>query len=415
MRKLLALLLFVALPALAQQQINLTSQVKGLLPVANGGIGIGTLTGLALGNGTSAFSAYTGTSCTNQFPRSLSAAGAATCATVANTDLANSSMTIAGHSVALGGTQTIACGDLSNGTALCSTSPGTGIATALGVNVGTAGAPVINGGDLGTPSSGTVTNLTGTAAININGTVGATTPTTGAFTTLTLTNGTTALTINTPAATDTRASNITGSTTGAIYSVWQNTSGQAEVAIENSVGADRFTGAAAYSTTFGSQAATAVNIGTSGVARVLVSSAGAVAMPALSSSSAVTTGTVCWSTGTGNLTVDTTTTCLLSSGKYKQDERPLDIGLRQVLALKPVSYQLKAQFNPSRLGEQIGFFAEDVAKVDERLVSKETDGSPHAVRYQQMTALLTKAIQEQQTQINRLSKRLAQIEHRKGH
>ncbi len=36
---------------------------------------------------------------------------------------------------------------------------------------------------LGTPSSGTVTNLTGTASININGTVGATTPTTGVFTT----------------------------------------------------------------------------------------------------------------------------------------------------------------------------------------------------------------------------------------
>ena len=37
---------------------------------------------------------------------------------------------------------------------------------------------------LGTPTSGVVTNLTGTASININGTVGATTPTTGAFTTL---------------------------------------------------------------------------------------------------------------------------------------------------------------------------------------------------------------------------------------
>lgn len=61
---------------------------------------------------------------------------------------------------------------------------GTGVATALAVNVGSAGAPVINGGVLGTPSSGTVTNLTGTASININGTVGATTATTGAFTTL---------------------------------------------------------------------------------------------------------------------------------------------------------------------------------------------------------------------------------------
>jgi hypothetical protein len=127
---------------------------------------------------------------------------------------------------------------------------GTGVATALAVNVGTAGSPVVNGGVLGTPSSatltnatglpvatgisglgsgvatflatpssanlaaavsdetgtgalvfansptfvtpalgtpasGVVTNLTGTASININGTVGATTASTGAFTTLT--------------------------------------------------------------------------------------------------------------------------------------------------------------------------------------------------------------------------------------
>jgi hypothetical protein len=38
---------------------------------------------------------------------------------------------------------------------------GTGVATALGTNVGSAGAPVVNGGALGTPSSGTGTNLTG--------------------------------------------------------------------------------------------------------------------------------------------------------------------------------------------------------------------------------------------------------------
>jgi hypothetical protein len=62
---------------------------------------------------------------------------------------------------------------------------GTGVVGALGTNVGSAGAFVANGGDLGTPSGGVVTNLTGTASININGTVGATTPTTGVFTTAT--------------------------------------------------------------------------------------------------------------------------------------------------------------------------------------------------------------------------------------
>lgn len=64
-------------------KIALTTHVSGTLPVANGGTGVGTLTGLALGAGTGNFAAYGGTSCTNQFPRSLNASGAATCASVA--------------------------------------------------------------------------------------------------------------------------------------------------------------------------------------------------------------------------------------------------------------------------------------------------------------------------------------------
>ena len=67
---------------------------------------------------------------------------------------------------------------------------GTGIATALAINSGTAGAPVLLNAALGTPSSGVVTNLTGTASININGTVGATTPNTGAFSSVSI-NGAT--------------------------------------------------------------------------------------------------------------------------------------------------------------------------------------------------------------------------------
>lgn len=57
--------------------------------------------------------------------------------------------------------------DLTNATNLplgAITGFGTGVATALAVNVGTAGAFVVNGGALGTPSSGVATNLTGTAA-----------------------------------------------------------------------------------------------------------------------------------------------------------------------------------------------------------------------------------------------------------
>ena len=70
------------------------------------------------------------------------------------------------------------------GVAPATITTGTGVVTALGVNTESAGAFVVNGGGLGTPSSGTVTNLTGTASININGTVGSSTPAAGAFTTL---------------------------------------------------------------------------------------------------------------------------------------------------------------------------------------------------------------------------------------
>lgn len=47
------------------------------------------------------------------------------------------------------------------GSAPATVTTGTGVITALGVNTGSAGAFVVNGGALGTPSSGTLTNATG--------------------------------------------------------------------------------------------------------------------------------------------------------------------------------------------------------------------------------------------------------------
>ena len=46
---------------------------------------------------------------------------------------------------------------------------GTGVQTALGVAVGSPGAFVVNGGALGTPSSGTLTSATGYTVANLNG------------------------------------------------------------------------------------------------------------------------------------------------------------------------------------------------------------------------------------------------------
>jgi hypothetical protein len=69
---------------------------------------------------------------------------------VTNGDLANSSMTLAGHSVSLGGTQAFACGDLSNGATGCSTATGTSGATIPLLNGANtwSGVQSFNNGDL---------------------------------------------------------------------------------------------------------------------------------------------------------------------------------------------------------------------------------------------------------------------------
>jgi hypothetical protein len=171
------------------------------LPVANGGSGATTLTGVLKGNGTSAFSAATaGTD--YQAPITLTTTGTSGAATfVSNTlnipnyatgsgtvtsvgwtggivSVATSTttpaFTIAGTSggipyfnsattwatsAALAANALVVGGGA--GAAPATTTTGTGVVTALGVNTGSAGAFVVNGGALGTPTSGTLTNATG--------------------------------------------------------------------------------------------------------------------------------------------------------------------------------------------------------------------------------------------------------------
>lgn len=101
--------------------VSLTTQVSGTLPVANGGTGLTA--------GTSGGVLY------------YSAAG-----TLA------SSAALGANALVVGG---------GAGVAPSTITTGTGVVTALGVNTGSSGAFVVNGGALGTPSSGTLTNATG--------------------------------------------------------------------------------------------------------------------------------------------------------------------------------------------------------------------------------------------------------------
>lgn len=136
---------------------------------------------------------------------------------------------------------------------------------------------------------------------------------------------------------------------------------------------------------------------------------GAITAPNLASSSAAQTGTLCWTTGTGNFTVDTTTTCLLSTRKIKKYIEPLieSDGLELVMKMRPVHYELKK--DPTHIGEQVGFISEEVERIDDRLVSKDPDGNPMGVRYQQYTAILTKAIQQLNSKVDSLNSEIIKL------
>ena len=91
---------------------------------------------------------------------------------------------------------------------------------------------------------------------------------------------------------------------------------------------------------------------------------------------------------------------------YKKDIEDIDYGIETVKKLKPRKYKMKSDDT-----EQIGFVAQELVEQVPEIVS-EKDGIL-GVAYGQLTAVLTKAIQEQQTLIESLTARIAALEEQK--
>lgn len=129
-------------------------------------------------------------------------------------------------------------------------------------------------------------------------------------------------------------------------------------------------------------------------------------MPSITTSSAAQTGTICWTTGTGKFTVDTTVGCLTSIMAAKNiTERLTSANALDIVdRLSPFAFHYKKGWGDSGHYEQFGLGAEEVALVDERLVGRDPEGKLQGVRYQELTAVLVGAIKELKAEVSELKR-----------
>ena len=111
------------------------------------------------------------------------------------------------------------------------------------------------------------------------------------------------------------------------------------------------------------------------------------------------TASVCFN-GVGDLLQ-----CGASSLKLKTNISPFPSGLDVVRRLNPISFDWK-----DGSGHDIGLGAEDVAKVAPSLTITDKQGEVAGVKYERLIMLLINAIKEQQQQIEKQQKQIAQIQ-----
>ncbi len=86
-----------------------------------------------------------------------------------------------------------------------------------------------------------------------------------------------------------------------------------------------------------------------------------------------------------------------SSRRYKDNIRDSDVGLAELMQLRPVKFEYKESG-----ASDIGFIAEEVYPVVPEYVGLNEEGEPESVNYDRMVSVLTKALQESVTRIEAL-------------
>jgi predicted ribosome quality control (RQC) complex YloA/Tae2 family protein len=90
-----------------------------------------------------------------------------------------------------------------------------------------------------------------------------------------------------------------------------------------------------------------------------------------------------------------------SSERFKTEIKPMDKASEAILALKPVTFHYKKEFDPEGI-PQFGLVAEDVAKVNPDLVVRDGDGKVYTVRYEAVNAMLLNEFLKQHRTVQQL-------------
>jgi hypothetical protein len=100
-----------------------------------------------------------------------------------------------------------------------------------------------------------------------------------------------------------------------------------------------------------------------------------------------------------------------SSMRWKEEIRPIENALERVMQLRGYRFRWKPEYGGT---EDIGFLAEEVARVVPEVVSYEPDGQVAGMDYSRLTALLVEALKQQQREIAELRSLVEQLLRQNG-
>src|SRR5207249_1790197 len=98
---------------------------------------------------------------------------------------------------------------------------------------------------------------------------------------------------------------------------------------------------------------------------------------------------------------------VVSSERFKDAIKPMDMASKAILALQPVTFRYKHELDPAGI-PQFGLVAEQVEKVNPDLVARDEEGKAYTVRYEAVNAMLLNEFIKEHKEMQNLKATIAQ-------